>query len=962
MNKDVYDFSYGNDTSLNRLDISSSQNLQLYFKIPPRRFINWNYNHEDECKQNYIPDYNNLVIEYRSCKIGETFDTIWNNLLSVPLPDPSNQNLEYGTGSNNYKNDLCMNFILDISKDNDSLTDTGNIIITENSFNIIYKYGKTISIIKISHKYQFRLSIQNYSTFDISQIPGIIPNHSLNQYNESINAVSWNYLYFPSDVNNFYSTLVRGNPLQPTNLNFFYPTNESNNFSQVSIDGSLDNLNADSNSIISFPINQEDNYIVFTLDLSGHKSSTYKKAIPYSANNLLIDFSNGPNSVKLFTETISTSMYDLQPEYVYDVSAYGIYFKDASTNITYVTLPNNTIDNSFTISHPLRDQVNITYDNLINNYTIFNSESLVSYRSDICYTIVTWRADNQNKLFNFFTDTSSIFDISYSLDINLYNSTHDSSIDLVNEPRGKDLSGNNLSTFQLSTYKNTAQKHSSTQLQTTGTFDISEISIPDISFTLNLKTQDITGSISPYTRQNGYYIGTTITDISYAIDLNNFFDIATDLSDNNIKFKPQISQIFPTDPPTQYNNSAQYPIYKITDDLTQSFVIETSSITISENSGTPPITTSPSPATYFGLTSKQPNKDYELIANGSINISGLNQYIRSTTDSLGSLTITVNGTNTPTTNIASYTINSYAWPSSGTNNKTLPISQTFKPFSNSTFTADYGTYEENFQYQAVLSGTLYNNAFTPGGSKSINPIITISNYNTNLTTNYFWDTTRADTTFFLNNSMIQFNSFNPLTTNTNPGTLYNVSDPIIYNQALFQYNYFYGSSYNVYTDYSIYDGNSNNYTSFKNNGDELNSYGNIGSSNSWNNQNIGTTSANKFKWICIRLDTSIINSRLGDNGLILYPTPSLDNIFYFIKTNKSNGWYNCQLKRPSSWLSITTGGIYETSITPGSEMKVVIPYLPYKSGTNIITEIDILIGLNNNTSLSKNDINYSFWV
>ena len=969
MNKDVYDFSYGNDSSLNRLDISSSQNLQLYFKIPPRRFINWNYNHQDESKQNYIPDYNNLVIQYRSSKLDVSFsDNSWTNLISINLPDPSNQIPRY---DGSYNNDLSMNFILDISKNDSFDLDTSDITITtENSFNILYKYGLKSKIIKISQKYQFRIYIDNYSNFDISQIPGIIPNYSYNQYNESINDVSWNYLYFPSDVNNFYLTLERGNPLEPTTLNFSKPTDQSNNFIKLFINGSLDNQNADSNSVISFPINQEDNYIVFTLDLSGYKSTNYTKAIPYpDASNLVIDFSYGDTSQNNFTKTITTLTYLLQPEYIYNVSNYGIYFTNKPDIITYATLPNPDISGSFTISYPLRKQVNLHYDNVISNSFInifYNDNKLYHYRSDICYTMVTWRHNSINKSFNFFIDTSAIFDISYSSDIKLYNSTNYSSKNQVDELRGEELSGNNLSTFQLSTYKNTNQIHSSSLLQTRGTFHQDMSSIPDISFTLNLKTEDITGSTNPYTRKNGYYIGTTINDISFAIDLNNFFDIVTDLSDNNIIFKPQITQRFPDGTP--FDNSAVYPIYKITDDLSQSFVIETSSITIAENSGTQEITTSPSPATYFGLTSKQPNSNYQLIANGSINISGLSKYIRSTTDSLGSLTITITGQNAPNAKI----ISSYSWPSSGINNAILDISQIFKPFSS--FTATSGTYDGIYQYQAELSGTLYNNVFTPDGSKSINPIITISNYDTNLTTSYFWDTTRADTTFFSNNSMIRFDR-NPLE-NANlsyTGKNYTVSDRIIYNQALFQNSVFWGgSNSSVYKDYSHYlDNFGIDYDPLDNSGDNISV--DIPAGVWWYQSSGGITINGKYKWLCIKIENhqQINGSNVGVTDGVIYNKLTLSpidrnnngtNIIYFIKTNFNTGWLNCQRiynNSPENTNSEHLAGIYDGTITRTTNntlMRVAIPSLNTKN----ITELYILIGIKEGYNVNYTDFSYNW--
>ena len=969
MNKDVYYFSYGNDSSLNRLDISSSQNLQLYFKIPPRRFINWNYNHEDECSQNYIPDYNNLVIEYRSRNIDSISFSDWNELVNFSLPDPSNSSGIQGT----YTNDLSMNFIFHIDKGtgSDDITITQNIV--DNSFNIIYTYGTNSNIIQTSKAYQFRIYITNYSEYNISKIPGIMPDYSYNQYNQSINDLEWNYLYFPSDITNYYQTLSRGNPKPPTHLDFQNENGNANNFNNVNITGSLNFDNADDQNVVSFPIQADDNSIIFTLDLSGHKSSTYKKAIPYTADNLLIDFSNGPISVKNFDKTISTSMYNLQPEYVYDVSNYGIYFKDDPTNIAYVEKISTitTIDKSVTISHPLRYQVNSNYDKLINNSSINIFQSNLSqYNSNIDYQEVIWRDDNSSQSFNFFRDTKSTFNILNTTSINLYNGKNTSSINTANEIRGTDLSGENLSKFILSTFRNTTLKHSSTEFQTTGTFRKTFHNESDISFSLTLNTMDISESTNSYTRTNGYYIGTTITGISYAIDLNNFFDIPTDLKYNNIKFKPQISQIFPSAPPTPFNNSKEYPIYKITNDLTQSFVIETPNITISQY-GTSLIANTLE--TYFGLTSKQPNDEYELKANGSIYISGLSKYIRSTTDSLGSLTITINGINgaySPN----SKTISSYSWPSSGTENELLSILQTFKPFSNSTFTVDYGRYEGNFQYQAVLTGTLYNNVFTPGGSKSINPIITSSNYDTNLTTKYFWDTTRINTPEytmircksgtenepFSNDSNDSFNNFE----------IYTVSDEINERQALFQNNKLYGGKdTSVYKTYTSYDENSSiNYFSFNTTGDNPN----YTISSFFSNFSSKIIDAN-YKWIAFEKNLNpaptTSNMQLSFNSDSIHKNHLINlNIIIYIKlkygsegivinnnTYKYSKWLDCLAS--GSGLAIdrivnSKAGCY-TGIANIYPLNLILPEFPNCS------ELYLLIGIKDsfNFNVSNNFIN-----
>ena len=272
MNKDVYDFSYGNDTSLNRLQIPTSQNLQLYFKIPPRRFINWNYNLKEECNQNYIPDYNNLVIEYRSSDIDSISFSDWNNLFLFQLPDPSINNIYE---PHLYKNDLSMNFILDISKNNTSYSeDTSSITIEDFSFNILYKYGTLSSIIQISKAYQFRIYITNNSPYDISRCPGIMPDYSYNQYNQYIYELSWNYLYFPSSSEEYYFTPSRGRPKDPTDLYFYNSPDQTNNFFELSISGGINDIYVDKDNIVPFPIQNSDNNINYTIILRGTSIAT----------------------------------------------------------------------------------------------------------------------------------------------------------------------------------------------------------------------------------------------------------------------------------------------------------------------------------------------------------------------------------------------------------------------------------------------------------------------------------------------------------------------------------------------------------------------------------------------------------------------------------------------------------------------------------------------------------------
>mgnify|MGYP001158652492 CR=1 FL=1 len=919
---------------------SSEKKLQLNWKIPPRIFIDTPLRFYDIY---YFPIYNNLIIEFK-----EQNENSWSELLNINnFPDPSRNS---GFSGYNNKNDKNMIFSFNLTRDTSRETDSNNIVIEDNSFNIIYTAGTTN--FQNSKSYQFRIFLKNDS--DLSNNIDYKPDQY--QYSD----ISINYLYFPDNNGLYFSTAARGSPKAPTNLTF---TNID--FFTTSIVGSLNNSTADTNNIISIPadlLNNNNNKLVFILSLLGNKNTDYKKFIPYSLNNYILnDISNlsNPSVNGEFTSNIS----NIEPEFTYDLSKYGMFFFDNSSNITYAIdiTSNPDISNNFTTPHPLRNQVDSTFNNFIDNNSIslFNSD-LTHYNSNLEYKTVKWRSTSTNKNFYFFTDLNSIFDINSSLNYKLFNSLKTltiGNINSANEPRGIDLSDSSLCSFTLYSQQN---KNGESNIYSPFLIDTSfnnflttSIKNNNDKYTFNYISQDISpngaNTINDYSNENGYYVGLILNDISYNIDLNDFFDETTDLCYNNVHLKIKVTQDFDNG---SYNNQREYLIYKKTNDLIQDITLDSSSsnFEISYN-----ITDE---GTYFGLTSIKPHTStIDVSFNGTL--INLSKYIRSNTnnDKLSTINLKVSGSlaeNNPTN------IN---WEQS--NNTTQNISHSFNYQPLSSLHGEYGFYEGNYTLNGVADLTIYNNVFSQSDTININ---NLSLGNTiDISNKYFWDKTNINlqsSNKIKNTNMIVFNS-NPLTNFSHTGSSYNSNNYIKYNQAMFLNNEFYGDSNGIpYINYSNYYSNLNrDYSIISNSGDTLGTLTTITSSYSWNSYeiNFSNISSKNIKWVCIKLDSFDITVR--NNGLELQPVPNGNpsdiasyDIFYFIKTNLSNDWFNCQRKSNTSYASQTSGGIFHLgSNADGSIMKVVIPNIA------TINNLYILIGINETKKLELSEFDYNFW-
>ena len=291
-----------------------------------------------------------------------------------------------------------------------------------------------------SKAYQFRVYLTNSS--DLSN------NFDKKNDQYDYDDISINYLYFPDTSNVYFLTASRGNPKAPTNIIF-----SNVDFDSVLINIELNSTTADINNIISIPIpsDDNDNKLIFILDLLATKNINYKKYIPYSINNYIIDDISNNNNPSLISNFNLLTLQTLEPEFTYDLSNYGMYFANNISNISYTS-----INQIFITPPPLRNEVNSNFNLYLNNYTLFNS-NLRTYNSNLNFLSVTWRENNQIINFYFYNDSNSLFNMNLNnLNNKLFNSLKSinfSNLNSLNEPKGIELSNNNLCSFIMYSQK-----------------------------------------------------------------------------------------------------------------------------------------------------------------------------------------------------------------------------------------------------------------------------------------------------------------------------------------------------------------------------------------------------------------------------------------------------------------------------------------------------------------------------
>ena len=989
-NPNNFKFQFGTDTSLNNLKEKLIKGLKLFFKIPPRMFINWNYNLPSDGSQNYISLYNNLKIDYRSTdnngsdsadlqnNITSIQDEHWINIFNIDFRN-------YDPSSNpNYKNDLCMNFILDISLNSGSSTDSSSILIIENSFNIIYNYGNLNEnpIFTINKIYQFRIYLENNSTFDISLIPGILLDHKQNQYNESIfsSEIQNNYLYFPGTSNEYFATLPRGNPNAPTNLTFTYPVDQSNNLNKTIIDFCMNLPYADSNDTILFPILLKNNNIVFTLDFIGKEISDFKKGVQYDDSNpyvakslLLIDISSLDSSNQFISKTINNLNYGLLPEYIYDVSNFGVYFYDKSNNITYQTntMSNSDISSSLQISHPYRSQVNNNFTYFIHEYTdnIFKSKNLNYFNSSISFEQVYWRSNSSNgtlEYFNFYNNDDRII-IDYS-NVKIVMGISGNYIDTSNESYGIDLldtSLNNIIFSINSYYNNTFHEDLSYSLYNLGFHHISNFDNDILDFSSdniyhfiesNVNILDICSTNNIF---SGYYFGNDLSglfDICFTFfDANNIFT-----EDNsNIYVIPSIKQQFLDGKIS--DASGIYRIYKRNENLTKEFIIDSSLIDNSVNNVAINL------GTYFGLTSYRPSQNFYIETSFNVIINGLNEYIKPSNNEFGNIYIDISNTTNITENIIdnSNTNKMIYWKDNNLNTANYIFDFSFNPYKNYV-TITSGSLTNDLSYVVDISLELYNNIFSPNNSH--HGFSSSPNY-IELSNNYFWDTTKLTdinsnfinshiSIYTINSSFIADQGVNIISYD------FNQSLKGFDNLPIFRNGLFYGpNNSSIYINYSIYYGNKSSefdYTDLNTEGIDISV--NIPQQQGWFFNASSITTNYKYKVLIFKIiGGSNSKSLLKITNVSHYVAP--DILYYMHISNRrperaNNAWFNCNIRNDSV---INSNAPNNTNLSANQGSTATHLFIKLPGGLIYSDEIiDIIFLIKENTIFNLDGINYEF--
>jgi len=926
---------------------NKQKNLQLFWKIPPRIFLTSNLSYNNV---NYLPLYNNLIIEYK-----EKNDINWKELININnFPDPSNNNFN---SNYNSKNDLSMVFILNLSRNTAISNDTNNINIIDNSFIINYTAG--FNSFQNSKSYQFRSYLTN-----ISNLQNNYDYKEDNYGNNSSNI----YLYFPDISNLYLDTASRGFPKSPTNLffnNIFY--------NSVLVNGELDDTTVDSNEIIFLPIPNADisNTLVFVFDLIANKINSYKKFIQFNENNYLI------NNITELSKTSSFNINltnNIEPEYNYEISNYGMYFFDDFSKIGYLNINNNFITPS-----PLRNNINNSFNYTINNINIFEN-NLNYYNNSITHLQIVWRSNGNILGFNFFDNNSNLLEITKNnSNIKLYNSINSNLINQSNELKGIDLSLNNLCSFELKTENLNGNNfnYNSFNIETSfNNFLTKNINNNNNNYFFNYISQDIlpynSNSLTDYSKTNGYYVGLIIKDISFNINLNDFYDINSDLSKNNITLKTSIKQIFSN---TIHELNKSYLIYKITQDLTKIISIDNSNGLFNFNYQEEDL------GHYFGLKSIKPHNS-NIFLEISGNLIDLNKYIRRYDNStLCIIDLFIKKNNLTNINIKNKIIN---WPNNNESNINITSTKNdYRPLAY--LNSLYGFYEGTDIYNAYTNFKIFNNLFSQN---------LFSNYNNmkigtslNIDKKYYWNIEKINSVnnYFNESNMIIFdnNPLNNIDHNTLGGILYqpNLNNAYIkYNQALYQYNgnklFYSANKPHVYKNYLIYEGNNDSnldYSIYDNSGDIVNYDINIPF---WFASNIiSKTINNIYKWVSFDIDLTSI-SLISDTILLDLNNVDINtigtNYLFYIKLKYDGNlqitgqniiyskWFDCLSIlntgfSDSQRVKTNLSGIYDNNISAGTyPLKLILPYL-----SSYASNLTLLIGLYN-TELNINNINIYF--
>ena len=372
-----YSYFYGN--IFNSMNISSEylfkNNLKLFFKIPNRREIIWNYNDRNI---NHVPEYNTLVIEYRNNSDILDFIELY-TISNFYTPNP-----------NDYKSDVSMTFNLEFKINRAIRINPDpiiNISIDDLSVNIIINSFDTF---KQSIGYQFRIYLTNGSDFSTSLTPGYIDNQYYQQ------DPLWNYLYFPDISNEYLITLSKGNPNPPTNINL-----NAINYQSIQIILYNSNQYVDDNFTLGLDFNNV--LLVYNLEIFANETTNYRRN--KSITSYIIDLSHENLNSTEISINLNENIY---PEIIYSLKpdSYYIYYKgDQDASSSYFN------SDAYAITPiPIN---NFLYEELSQGDINNNTQSLLSILRDntLNYNLLT-KYDTTNEII--FTDQTLNFNFNYS--------------------------------------------------------------------------------------------------------------------------------------------------------------------------------------------------------------------------------------------------------------------------------------------------------------------------------------------------------------------------------------------------------------------------------------------------------------------------------------------------------------------------------------------------------------------
>ena len=535
-NRGIFDASSGQYDTID-------QRIELHWVLPPREAAAFNfilpphqlndgsvnltntgsYSGISDLSLNYLPYHESLHIDYRTQSGGSTpaWTTLTPNDLALtgnPKPNLYNQTIgayfkagggsssgQYGTGGVN---------------------DPQFVYINHDKFDV----G--------TNQFQFRIYLKNKST-------QVLPSPD---YFGTVNP-EWNYLYIPDTSGSF---IVFGSFGPATSPQLIAMSNTD--YRRINVTGANNNPNstnpvADASLNIPFPsLPLYGLHVNYGFDLSGAPDPGSKQVflppapyttiptISYESNNLVTNtwaFSNYTTDIS--TNIISNTNRIIFPGYTYDVSGY---FMKINTDLSQNVYSDAYLSPSYpklTVLPPTRLQVSTTYRSMLGEagqgHFFTNTDLTNGHHLGTVAIVAPAYPKNSNTIINniYFFDQFSQY--------KLYNAAN--AYELINKRNsnellnlGIDLCGNHLCQFKLSTTSTPTTLTSAYRIGFTGAD--SHINPSNTFFELAIsESKDATQYPSPPAttveayRLRGWYLGVDVSNVTIkAINLNNYPDIS----------------------------------------------------------------------------------------------------------------------------------------------------------------------------------------------------------------------------------------------------------------------------------------------------------------------------------------------------------------------------------------------------------------------------------------------------